>query len=528
MRRKIMSLKVVVATLAGAGATAAVALARRRGARRGEPAAGGQGSASGSWRGSWSSGATVRSAPASPPGAVRAAGRLDRNLAVAGLGARIGAATAANKAQRVFASAERRQELDERLQLQTAEQVAAALGSMKGALMKLGQLASFLDDGMPEPVRQALSTLQADAPPMAPELAAAVIRQELGDDPDKVFAEWDPVPIAAASIGQVHRAIAHDGRALAVKVQYPGVAEAVGADLANLDLAAMGLGFLFPNVDGQSLGAELRSRLTEELDYEREAANQREFASWYRHHPFISVPEVVDELSTARVLTSELAEGVRFDEMETWEQGERDLAAEAIYRFVFRSLYRFGVFNGDPHPGNYLFRPGGQVTFLDFGLVKRLEPEDIALAFALVSASIIHDDPSLLRKAVEDAGLFVRGAPLSDERVAEYMSYFWDPIRTDGVTTITAEWASAVTRRYLDREGFADVIAHASMPASFLILQRINLGLLAILGRLDATANWHRVARELWPTDDAPSTPLGEAEAEWWAAMRPQAIELPL
>ena len=458
--------------------------------------------------------------------AVSAGGRLDRNLAVAGLAANIGAATAINKAQRVFASAERRQELADELQLRNAEQVAASLGSMKGALMKLGQLASFLDDGMPEPVRQALAQLQSDAPPMAPELAASVVKSELGADPEEVFATWDPVPIAAASIGQVHRAITRGGQAVAVKVQYPGVGDAVSSDLANMDLATFGLGRLFPNVDGEALGAELRERLTEELDYTLEASNQRQFASWYRAHPFISVPEVVDDLSTARVLTSELAEGVRFEEMERWAQDQRNLAGEAIYRFVFRSLYRFGSFNGDPHPGNYLFRPDGQVTFLDFGLVKHLTASDIEQCFALVSASIIHDDTARLRAACEEAGFIMRDAPISDERVAEYMGYFWDPIRVDRVTTITAEWASSVTRRYFDKASFADVIEHAGMPAGLVILQRINLGLLAILGRIDATANWHRVARELWPTDEPASTPLGEAEADWWASMRPQSISV--
>src|SRR6202041_2492935 len=144
---------------------------------------------------------------------------------------------------------------------------------------------------------------------------------------------------------------------------------------------------------------------------------------------------------------------------------ERNLAGEAIYRFAFRSLYRFGAFNGDPHPGNYLFRPGGQVTFLDFGLVKRLTATEIGQCFALVSASIIHDDPAMLRAACEDAGFIVRDAPISDERLAAHMGYCWQPMRVDGVTTITAEWASTITRRYFDRASFADVIEHAGMPA---------------------------------------------------------------
>ncbi|HXX90887.1 MAG TPA: AarF/ABC1/UbiB kinase family protein, partial [Acidimicrobiales bacterium] len=345
----------------------------------------------------------------------------------------------------------------------------------------------------------------------------SVVEAELGAAPARLFAEWDPVPIAAASIGQVHRAMTRDGRAVAVKVQYPGVDEAVRADLANLGLAGMALGSLFPGLDADAMVAELRARLVEELDYSLEAANQRLFACWYRGHPTINVPGVVDELSTRRVLTTDLVAGVRFDELVTWDQAERDLAGETVYRFVFRSLYRFHAFNGDPHPGNYLFHGEGKVTFLDFGLVKRLTPTDVARLFDIVRASVLDNDPAEVRRACEAAGFVNAGAPVADERVAEFMGVFWEAIRPDEPTTITAEWASQVARRYVDgRSQFADVMAHTGMPPSFVVLQRINLGLLAVLGRLAATANWRRVAEELWPTDAPPSTPMGEAEARWW------------
>jgi predicted unusual protein kinase regulating ubiquinone biosynthesis (AarF/ABC1/UbiB family) len=448
---------------------------------------------------------------------ISATARAERNAAVAKLASQVGAGAAVNRAQRVFASAATKERLDADLQLRTAEQVADALGNLKGALMKIGQLASFIDDAMPEPVRQALAQLQQDAPPMSGELAAQVVETELGAPPEKLFAAWDPVPIAAASIGQVHRARAHDGRLLAVKVQYPGVDEAVRADLANLNLAGMGLGSLFPGLDAPSMVAELKARLTEELDYRLEAENQHAFAAWYRGHPFIHVPDVVADLSTPRVLTSELAEGVRFDDMATWSQEERNLAGEAIYRFVFRSLYRFHAFNGDPHPGNYLFRPGGQVTFLDFGLVKRLTRREVDLCYRLVHASVVERDPAKVRRACETAGLIARDAPVPDDRVFEFMRIFWEAVENDDVTTITAEWASQVARRYFDgRTNFGDVMEYAGMPPSMVVLQRINLGLLAILGRIEATANWRRIAFELWPDGAPPSTPLGREEALWW------------
>src|SRR5439155_15938293 len=267
-------------------------------------------------------------------------------------------------------------ELRHDLALRSAEEVAEELGSMKGVLMKLGQMASYIYEDMPLTFRAAMSRLQHRAPPMTGALASSVIVDELGDVPDRVFAEWDPVPIAAASIGQVHRAITRDGRAVAVKVQYPGVDDAIRSDLDNLPLFFGGLGMMFPGLDSGPIVAEVRARLLEELDYVNEAVNQRLFADYWRDHPFIHVPEVLDEYSTARVLTTELAEGVRFAEAERWSQAERNLAAEAIFRFVFNSMYRMKAFNGDPHPGNYLFRPGGKVTFLDFGLVTHFDDED--------------------------------------------------------------------------------------------------------------------------------------------------------
>ncbi len=217
----------------------------------------------------------------------------------------VGSTYAATEARKLFASAERRAELDDARRLRTAEQVAERLGGMKGALMKVGQMASYVDDGLPEPVRQALATLQAGAPPMSAELAAEVVERELGRPPDEVFLEWDPEPIAAASIGQVHRAVALDSatgreQAVAVKVQYPGVADAIEADLANTELLGSLLRQGFSGLDPSDMVAEIKERITEELDYRREAANQTHFATFYRGHPFFSVPAVLPALSTGR------------------------------------------------------------------------------------------------------------------------------------------------------------------------------------------------------------------------------------
>ncbi|MCC5952963.1 MAG: AarF/ABC1/UbiB kinase family protein [Acidimicrobiia bacterium] len=451
-------------------------------------------------------------------GPVRHLGLASRNAQLVGLGAKAGADYATHRARRVFASAERRESLDTEFELRTAEQVAEALGNMKGALMKVGQMASYLDGGLPEHVRSTLAELQRDAPPMAPELAAGVIRRELGAEPDEVFETWDPVPIASASIGQVHRAITRDGAAVAVKVQYPGVEQAMASDLSNVGFLFSGLGQLFPGFDPAPVVAELRERLVEELDYANEAVNQMAFARHYEGHPTIFVPKVFERLSTSKVLTTELAEGVGFDEVvRTWDDTERNLAAETIYRFAFGSLYRLRMFNGDPHPGNYLFRPGGQVTFLDFGLVKHFTEAELLPFEEMIRAMVLEPDPAAFRAIIERVGLLPAGLPFTDEQLIDYFGHFYEFVATDGTYEITSEYASETVRRFFDQRGaYGDIMRSVSLPASFVIIQRINLGLYALFGELRATGNWRRLAEELWPfVDGPPSTPMGETIAEW-------------
>jgi predicted unusual protein kinase regulating ubiquinone biosynthesis (AarF/ABC1/UbiB family) len=261
--------------------------------------------------------------------------------------------------------------------------------------------------------------------------------------------------------------------------------------------------------------AELRSRLLEELDYHREAANQRLFADWYRGHPFIHVPDVVRGLSTRKVLTTELAGGARFAEVESgWSQAERDLAAETIYRFVFRSLYRLGAFNGDPHPGNYLFEPGGRVTFLDFGLVKRFSPQEVAVFADMAQALCLERDPRRYRQLLEAANVLKPGADMTDADVLDYFGYFYEPVLEDKVMTITHEYSSKALSKVFSRSG--EVSKFGNVPPAFVITQRINMGVFSVLASLSATANWRRIAEELWPwVDGPPTTPLGKEEETW-------------
>jgi predicted unusual protein kinase regulating ubiquinone biosynthesis (AarF/ABC1/UbiB family) len=458
-----------------------------------------------------------RQAAAGPAPARPAALRLRRGIATLRLAARGGARYASN-APRLFAAAgEHRQRLRNDLALQTAEDVAMTLGAMKGVLMKLGQMASYVDDGLSPAVRRTLSRLQDSVPPMSPELAAGVVAAELGATPDQAFARWDPDPIAAASIGQVHRAMTHDGRAVAVKVQYPGIAESMAADLANVALLRRMLKVTAPSQDVDALVAELRDRVLEELDYRQEAENQRLFAAYYAGHPTIRVPAIAGDLSARRVVTSDLSDGARWAELLTWSQQERDLAAETIYRYVFRSLYEAHAFNGDPHPGNYLFHGGGQVTFLDYGLVKHFTGVELAPLIHMVRNLCVDNDPEAFRRAMEDAGFLARDAPLSTDVIVEHMAVFYQLVRESAPQTITPGYASAVVRRFFDLR--SPVVAYVAIPRSYVILQRINLGLFALLGELNATANWRAIAEEIWPFVRAPaSTLIGEAEAAWQAS----------
>lgn len=442
-----------------------------------------------------------------------------RNTELLKMGAKVGATYASASARKVFADAPRRLEIDHETEMKTAAHVADRLGQMKGALMKLGQMASYLDEGLPAPLRAALAQLQSSAPPMSADLARGVIERELGGSPDDLFIEWDPNPIAAASIGQVHRAVIVDPatgkeRAVAVKVQYPGVDTAIDADLRNADLLGALLQQGFSGLDPTDMVQEVKERIREELDYSREASNQKLFADYYRGHPFIHVPEVIDTFSTKRVLTTELVNGMTWSELLARDQADKDAAAECLFRFVFRSLYGMHRFNGDPHPGNYLFHENGKITFLDFGLVKHFSDPEMATFIAMVKSAAFENDMAIFRTVLEDSGMLQPNAPVDTADVGTYFGRFYEPVRADREITWTTSYASSIVRHTFDRS--SPIAQYATVPKAFVFIQRINLGLYAILGELGATGNYRRIAEELWPFVQAPpSTDMGRAESAW-------------
>src|ERR1700758_2645347 len=304
-------------------------------------------------------------------------GRVRRTAKVGRLVAGEGARTYGTKAANLVRREESRSAANERRRMEAAGRVVEVLGQMKGPAMKIGQMASILDlGGLPpdevERLHAKLGELRDHAPQAPFKEMRRVIEQALGESVEDLFAEFDPNAAAAASIGQVYRARLHDGRDVAVKVQYPRVGAAVRADLQNLGLIMRAAKRFAPGLDPATTASELRERISEELDYEHEAQAQRAFARRWRGHPFIVIPDAVTSLCRDRVLVTEWIDGVGFEEMRVAPQATRDRIGEIVLRFYLGSLYRFGNFSGDPHPGNFRLMPDGRVAFLDFGLTKTI------------------------------------------------------------------------------------------------------------------------------------------------------------
>jgi predicted unusual protein kinase regulating ubiquinone biosynthesis (AarF/ABC1/UbiB family) len=462
--------------------------------------------------------------PGVPEDSIRR-GRLSRGLPLAGLAVRQGAGRLAGKLTR-----------DEQKQLdrftREAERYVAVLGDMKGVAMKVGQLLSFLDAGaIPEEHRaayqQMMGALQADAPPMPFETVRTVLAHELGRQPDEVFAWLGERPMAAASIGQVHAGRLPDGREVVVKVQYPGVGHAIRSDLQNTELLAsfarMGakLSPIRVTADPIAIVEEVSARITEELDYTIEALNQAEFAAHYADHPFIRIPEVVPELSTERVLVMDHHDGQRWSAALEQPQELKDTWGEVIHRFVFGSLYDFGEFNADPHPGNYLFHDDGTVTFLDFGCVKRFSQQQVD-AMRRISQAVFDDrDAEALFRSFQDLGCIPRKTKLQPPRVLDWWTPIWDPGQDAQPFTFTPEFAAWVMERNFDAFGeWRDIargmgIGRESKDWTF--LTRIQLGLYSVLGSLRATSDWRAVHDEL-RKGAPPRTDLGRQHQSWKAA----------
>ncbi len=412
----------------------------------------------------------------------------------------------------------------DRRQIQTAQQIVTALGTMKGAAMKLGQVMSFLDVGLvPEEYREdfqrKLGELRDAAPKVSLEQMRKVIEAEYGEPLAAVFAEFDGDPIAAASIGQVYRAWLHDGREVAVKVQYPGVAAAVRSDMQNLGMIMRLMNRLAPGLDARALAKEIRERIDEELDYELEASNQRAMARIFRGHPFIVVPAVVGSLSRERVMVTEFVHGHGFEALKGAPQAERDRLAEIIFRFYFGCMYRHHQFSGDPHPGNFMLQPDGRVAFLDFGLYKRIDARVAEFELAAQRLTVAGDSEGLVEHLM--AGGFLAAADTHDAELilaqARDVTWWYTEdqeleLRPEIATQVMVDLSDPRSRHYAQ-------MRQESLPPDHLFGRRTEMLTLAVMSQLRARGNWHRIARE-WMCGDPPETALGRAEADFLAGSR--------
>ncbi len=432
------------------------------------------------------------------------------------------------RAANVTRSEEAAHEASARRQLETAKQIVAALGTMKGAAMKLGQVMSFLDVGLvPEEHREEfqreLAKLRDAAPTVSFKQMRRVIEEDLEEKISDVFADFDEEPIAAASIGQVYRATLKDdtlegagGREVAVKVQYPGVATAVRADMQNLDMIMRLLKRMTPSLDVKAVTAEISDRIGEELDYELEAQNQRSLARIFKGHPFIAVPDVVSGLSRERVLVTDFVEGVGFEELKGYPQAQRDRIGEIVFRFFLGCLYRHRQFSGDPHPGNFLLLADGRVAFLDFGLFKRMDRGPVELELACQRA-VAEGDAQTLHRLLAESGFLPEPERVDQDHLLAFIEdAIWWYTTADEAVELSPEIATEVMIESSDpRSSHFREMRHQTIQPEHLFGRRMEMLTLAVLSQLRASANWHRIARE-WMYGDAPVTELGREEEEFY------------
>jgi predicted unusual protein kinase regulating ubiquinone biosynthesis (AarF/ABC1/UbiB family) len=370
-----------------------------------------------------------------------------------------------------------------------AKKLVAKMGHLKGLVMKAGQIASYMPGTLPPAAQEVLAELQAQSTPMAFHRIAEVLAAELGAPAAELFESFDEQPFAAASIGQVHRAD-HAGRAVAVKVQYPGIEDAIRSDLRMVGVI-LRLSSVGSPLDGKALTRELRERLVEECDYTREAANQRLFASLLQTIPGASVPAVIGERSSRRVLTTELAAGRRLAELDP-DPDVRDRAGQIIFRACFGLLFERCIFNADPHPGNYLVGPTGDVTFLDFGCVRRFDPQMIATWKGLARA-ILDGDRDGMAAGFRGLGFVGKERGFDWEYQWNAMRFLYTPYLEPGFRYAPEFVAKSFGVLMFDNPNRMKI----AMPPEWLFLNRLQWGLNAVLAQLGATGPWREIVEEL-------------------------------
>ncbi len=458
--------------------------------------------------------------PKAPP-----TSRIARTGRVGGLVAGQGLRWAGTRAANLVRSPERADAATGERAAALARELVEQLGQMRGAAMKIGQVLSTVDftaipEGEREEFKRTLASLRDEVPPLPFKRMEKLLREELGMPLEEAFEDFEREAFAAASIGQVHRAVTRDGHHVAVKVQYPGVAEAVETDLRNLQVLLPLVKRLAPGLDVKALAGELRERIAEELDYEIEAQNHRAVERAWRGHPFAHVPPVHTRLSSRRVLVTELLEGRRFEEVKALDEAQRDRFGEIVFRFFFGTLNHLRRASGDPHPGNYLLLDDGRVGFLDFGLMRVVPADYLERERAIARAAADEDAPAL-HAALAAAGYLPDPPAFEPERVLGQIRTAGEWYFGPGFTRLSPSYiADLMERSSSPRSPYFEEMRRETVPPQALLIRRMEGLVLAVLGELRAGADWAALGAEYY--DDAPpSTPLGEQDAAFWAAGGP-------
>ena len=440
-----------------------------------------------------------------------------------GRSARLGGLVAGQSARWAGTRAANRLRSDADADAATGERAAALarelvkqLGQLRGAAMKVGQVLSTVDfTAIPESEREefkaTLASLRDDVPPLPFKKVRKLLEEELGGKVGDHFEVFEEEAFAAASIGQVHRAVTLDGVEVAVKVQYPGVAEAVESDLRNLSMLLPLVKRLAPGLDVKALYGELRERIAEELDYEIEAQNHRAVARAYREHPFILVPKVHTNLSSRRVLVTDLLSGKRFEQVKELGEAERDRFGEIVFRFYFSLLLRMSRVCGDPHPGNYLLLDDGRVGFLDFGLMRSLDEEHLEGERALARA-VVAEDAQEVHAILARLGYLPNPDDFVPEALLEWLLAAGEWYLQPGYLRLTPQYVSELLDSTSSpRAPWFQQLRQLTIPPQALLVRRMEGLIFSTLGELRAGGDWHALALEFF-ADAPPSTPLGEAD----------------
>ena len=381
------------------------------------------------------------------------------------------------------------------MQARTAEQLFKVLGELKGGAMKFGQALSVFESALPEemaaPYRAMLTKLQDSAPPLPAETVHKVLAQELGPRWRRSFLEFDDVPVAAASIGQVHRGVWRDGREVAVKIQYPGAGKALISDLNQISRVARVATVWIPGIEIGPILDELKSRMSEELDYNLEARSQAKFAKGFDGDPHFAIPKVVK--NSEHVIISEWQEGRPLSQViADGTVEERDVAASLYMEFLLEGPDRVGLLHADPHQGNYRITPDGRLGVIDFGAVNRL-PHGLPPEMGTFLSMALEGDAQGTLDGLRGIGFVRQGIDLDAERLLEYLAPFVDPLRTDRFR-FSREWIREVFAYINDpRRPNYSVGMKLNLPAEYLLIHRVWIGGIGVLCQLGGEVEGRKI-----------------------------------